>query len=80
MNLRTRVTVVVAAAAAGAGLLSAPAHAATLISTFANSEAGGIFCHAVENYFEQKKAQEEGHSGDWYYCEQTPTNWNLYER
>ncbi|MFC4529885.1 hypothetical protein [Sphaerisporangium dianthi] len=80
MRLRTRVAVVAAVVASSAGLLAAPAQAARLISTFAPSEAGGIFCHAVEDYFEARKAEAEGHPGDWYTCELTPARWELYER
>jgi hypothetical protein len=80
MQLRMRIAVVATVIASGVGLVAAPAQAATQISTFANSEAGGLFCHAVENFFENRRAQEEGHTGDWYYCEQSPANWTLYER
>ncbi|MFG1618178.1 hypothetical protein ACGFI3_35955 [Nonomuraea wenchangensis] len=80
MRPRARVAVVVAVASAGAGLLVAPAQAATLISTFPPTEYGRQFCQAVEGYFEDRKAETEGHSGDWYYCELTPTAWLLYER
>ncbi|MEV7801359.1 hypothetical protein AB0O28_00230 [Microbispora sp. NPDC088329] len=80
MKLGTRIAVVAAAAASSAGLLAGPAQAATLISSFAPSEAGKYICNAVEGYFEQKKAEAEGHSGDWYYCEGTPSGWYLYER
>ncbi|MET8983900.1 hypothetical protein ABZW49_00470 [Nonomuraea wenchangensis] len=80
MRLRARIAVVAAVVAAGAGLLAAPAQAATLVSTFPPSEYGRQFCQAVEGYFEDRKAEAEGHAGDWYYCELTPTAWNLYER
>ncbi|MEV0626508.1 hypothetical protein [Nonomuraea wenchangensis] len=80
MRLRARIAVVMAVVAAGAGLLVAPAQAATLISTFPPTEYGRQFCQAVESYFEGRKAEAEGHPGDWYYCELTPTAWLLYER
>jgi hypothetical protein len=80
MKLKKRVAVVATVVASGVGLFAAPAQAATLISTFANSEAGGLFCQAVEGHFEERRAQAEGHPGDWYYCEQTPAKWSLYER
>ncbi|MEO3814892.1 hypothetical protein ABGB17_38345 [Sphaerisporangium sp. B11E5] len=80
MKLGTRIAFVAAVVVSSAGLLAVPAQAATLISTFPNSEYGRVFCGAVENHFEERKAEREGHSGDWYYCEQTPSGWYLYER
>ncbi|MFI6458738.1 hypothetical protein ACIBF6_45230 [Streptosporangium amethystogenes] len=80
MRLRTRIAVVAAVAASSAGLFAAPAQAATLISSFPPSEYGRLFCQSVEGNFEAWKAEAEGHSGDWYYCEQTPSGWYLYER
>ncbi|GAB3153098.1 hypothetical protein GCM10027290_45380 [Micromonospora sonneratiae] len=76
-----RAAVVAAIVATSVGLLATPAQAAaTPISTFAPSEAGGLFCSAVEQVFEDRRAQTEGHPGDWYYCERTPDMWALYER
>ncbi|MGI5161808.1 hypothetical protein [Microbispora sp. CA-102843] len=80
MKIRMRIAVVAAVVASSAGLLAVPAQAATLISSFPNSEYGRLFCSAVEGYFEETRAETEGHSGDWYYCEQTPSGWYLYER
>ncbi|MGN9780734.1 hypothetical protein ACTMTF_04850 [Nonomuraea sp. ZG12] len=80
MKLKKRVVVVATLVASGVGLFAAPAQAATLVSTFANSEAGGLFCHAVEGVFEERQAEAAGHPGDWYYCEQSPAKWSLYKR
>jgi hypothetical protein len=80
MKLKKRVVVVATLVASGVGLFAAPAQAATLVSTFANSEAGGLFCRAVEGVLEERQAEKEGHPGDWYYCEQSPAQWSLYRR
>jgi len=80
VRLRTRIAVVAVAAASSAGLFAAPAQAATMISLFPPTEYGRLFCQAVEGNFEERKAETEGHSGDWYYCELAPSAWYLYER
>jgi hypothetical protein len=80
MNLKKRVAVVSIVVASGVGLFAAPAQADRVVSVFANSVAGGQFCHAVEGVLDDRRAEAEGHPGDWYYCEQSPAHWSLYER
>lgn len=80
MRIARRLTLTTAAAAASIALVAAPAQASTLVATFANSIAGGMFCHAVEGALEQQRADEEGTPGDRYVCVQTPTQWELYRR
>ncbi|TKK89742.1 hypothetical protein FDA94_07555 [Herbidospora galbida] len=80
MQLRTRVAVMAVAAFAGVGLSAAPAQAATLLHSFVNSYVGELYCVGVERYYENRKAEQEGHVGDWYYCVNTSTAWEVWER
>ncbi|GLX96195.1 hypothetical protein [Herbidospora sp. NBRC 101105] len=80
MQLRTRVAVMAVAAVSSVGLLAAPAQAATLLHTFAKSYAGQLYCEGVERYYENWRAEQEGHAGDWYACVGTSTAWEVWER
>ncbi|MCO5992036.1 hypothetical protein [Actinoallomurus rhizosphaericola] len=80
MNLK-RIAVVASVALSGVGLFVAPARADTVISVWANSEAGRIGCTAVASFLEARKEQAEGYPGNWYYCAHAPDgSWVVYER
>lgn len=80
MRIARRLTLTTTAAAASIALVAAPAQAATLVTHFAPGVGGGLFCRAIEDVFEQRRAAAEGTPGDRYFCVHTPTQWQLWER